>query len=101
MIIYNVTVNIDDDVHEEWLKWMKEVHIKDVMATGLFFENRICKVLGAEQSSGTTYAVQYSCQSMIEYEQYKANHASRLQKLALEKFSDRFTAFRTLLEIVE
>ncbi|NCF42859.1 MAG: DUF4286 family protein, partial [Bacteroidetes bacterium] len=23
MIIYNVTINIEDSVHSEWLKWMK------------------------------------------------------------------------------
>ena len=36
MYIYNVTVNVSDDVHIEWLKWMKETHIPDVMKTGCF-----------------------------------------------------------------
>jgi hypothetical protein len=33
MIVYNVTVNIDGAVEQEWLKWMKEVHIPEVLAT--------------------------------------------------------------------
>ena len=51
MIIYNVTVNIDESIHEEWLLWMKNVHIPDVMETGHFLENKICKIL-AESEGG-------------------------------------------------
>ncbi len=39
MIIYNVTVKIDNDVVAEWLNWMQTVHIPDVMQTGYFTEN--------------------------------------------------------------
>ena len=35
MVIYNVTVNIDDSAHDEWLIWIKE-HIPQVLATGKF-----------------------------------------------------------------
>ena len=34
MILYNVTVNIDTDVEEDWIEWMKETHIPEVMKTG-------------------------------------------------------------------
>jgi len=30
MILYNVTVSIDPEIAEEWLTWMREVHIPDV-----------------------------------------------------------------------
>jgi hypothetical protein len=99
MILYNVTVNIDDAVHDEWLKWMKEVHIPDVMNTGHFVENKICKIL-AESEGGVSYSIQYFCESMNELETYQANHAARLQKEHTDKYAGRFAAFRTLLEVV-
>lgn len=99
MIIYNVTVNIDDDVHEEWLAWMKEVHIPDVMKTGFFIENRICRIL-VEEESGTSYAIQYTAKTMEDLQIYQKDHASRLQKEVLEKYGDKFVAFRTLMEVV-
>ena len=99
MIIYNVTVNIENDVREEWLQWMKEKHIPDVMATGHFTEHKICKVL-VDEEEGTTYSIQYSCRNMADYEQYHKNHAPRLQKEVKDKYADKFVAFRTLLEIV-
>ena len=71
MIIYNVTVNIDEDVHEEWLDWMQRVHIPDVMNSGMFLEAKISKIL-AEEEGGLSYAIQYS---------------------------GKFVAFRTLLKV--
>ena len=99
MIIYNVTVNIEDEVHQDWLTWMKEIHIPDVMKTGYFLENRFCKVL-VEEESGTTYSIQYTCSSMADLEEYYNTHAPRLQKDHQDKYAGKFVAFRTLLEII-
>jgi hypothetical protein len=99
MIIYNVTLNVDEDVAENWLQWMRTVHIPDVMATGMFLDNRICRVLG-EEEGGLTYAVQYTCADMATYERYKNEHAPRLQAETQKHFGGKFAAFRTLLEVV-
>lgn len=100
MIIYNVTVNIDHEVHDDWVQWMRETHIPDVMATGYFLENRFAKVL-ADDQGGTTYAIQYLCNNMIDLDEYQREHAPKLQKEHTERFEGRFVAFRTLLETVE
>lgn len=99
MIIYNVTINIENDVREEWLQYMKNKHIPDVMATGFFLENKICKVL-IDEEQGTTYSIQYTAANMADYEAYKKNHAAALQKEVTDKYPGKFVAFRTLLEIV-
>jgi hypothetical protein len=99
MIIYNVTLSVDEPVHREWLEWMKKVHIPDVMATGLFLDSRIVRVLG-EEEGGVTYAVQYTCADMATYERYKAEHAPRLQAETQKHYGGRIAAFRTLLEVL-
>ena len=99
MILYNVTVNIDESVHEEWLNWMKEVHIPDVMETGLFLESRIARV-HAEEEGGLTYAIGYLCENMNVYEQYQTLFAPKLQREHATKFQGKFAAFRTILEVV-
>lgn len=99
MILYNVTINIDEEVHDEWLQWMKEVHIPDVMNTGLFLENKICKIL-AESEGGVSYSIQYFCDNMDNLEEYQAHHAPRLQKEHTDKYMGKFAAFRTLLEVI-
>lgn len=100
MIIYNVTVKVENNIKEDWLQWMKEVHIPDVMATGLFEENKIHRVIQNE-SEGTTYAVQYACKDMKTLHQYQVNHAIALQKEHTERYKDQFVAFRTLLEVID
>jgi len=100
MIIYNVTININHDVHDEWLKWMQQSHIPEVMSTGLFTESKMLRLIGDEDSGGTTYAIQYTCASMDDYDKYRLEFAPALQKQTQEKFKDKFVAFRTLLETV-
>lgn len=99
MIIYNVTIKINHDVHDEWLQWMKSVHIPEVMNTGLFLENRICKLL-LEDEDGVSYAFQYNCESIEKINEYRNNHAVRLQNAHTERYKDKFVGFRTLLEVI-
>ena len=96
MIIYNVTINIDNDVHDEWLQWMREKHIPDVMATGYFLENRLCKVL-VDEEQGTTYSFQYTCANMEDLKEYQKLDAPRLQKEVGDKYANKFVAFSLLL----
>ena len=79
MILYNVTVNIDHSVEEEWLKWMKEQHIPDVMNTGCFKRNLLCKI-NAESKGGSSYSIQYFCDSQKELDHYLNNYAAQLQQ---------------------
>jgi hypothetical protein len=99
MIIYNVTINVENDVREEWLNWMKTKHIPDVLLTGYFIDNKICKVL-VDEEQGTTYSIQYTCESHDKLKEYQRLHAPRLQKEVTDKFPNKFVAFRTLLEVI-
>ncbi len=100
MILYNVTVKIDHEVRQDWLQWMKEVHIPDVMDTGLFVKHRMFRLLGVDETDGITYAIQYLCNSMVEYQLYQEKHAFRLQEEHRQRYQDRYVAFRTLMEKV-
>lgn len=99
MIIYNVTVIIIKEAEEEWLQWMKKVHIPDVMNTGLFIENQICKIFD-DNEEGTSYAVQYKMKDMATFQEYQEKFAAALQKEHTERYKNRYVAFRTLMEVV-
>lgn len=101
MIIYNVTVNVDHDVAEDWLTWMIDAHIPDVLNTGMFHDYSILRLVGDEKSGGITYAIQYRTQNMAMYERYKDEFAPALQADAMQRFAGKFVAFRTLLEVVK
>jgi len=101
MIVYSVTVNVDESIHEDWLAWMVNKHIPDVMATGIFTEHRMLKVITRnEGEEGISYNIQYTCPSMADLHSYQVKHAPALQKEHTERYQDKFIAFRTLLETV-
>jgi hypothetical protein len=100
MIIYNVTINIDDSAHDEWLEWMKTEHIPQVLATGKFEKATFSKVLVEEDLGGITYSVQYRCKSRETLIAYYKDDAEKLRAEGLKKFGDKQLAFRTEMEIV-
>lgn len=100
MIVYSVTVKIDLDVHDLWLKWMKGIHIPEVMDTGKFVDYRMLRILEENETDGITYNMQYRAESIGDYFDYQKNHAPDLQRKALDLFKDKFVAFRTLLKEV-
>lgn len=98
MYIYNVTINIEDDVHDEWLEWMKTKHIPEVMDTKMFLDNKILQVL-VDEERGTTYSIQYSVKDLETLKLYQEVYAPNLQKEHKEKFEGKFVAFRTILRL--
>lgn len=101
MILYNVTVNIEKEFELDWVNWMKETHIPDVLATGMFLENRFYKILHESEDGSANYSVQYFAESMEKIIYYQNNFAQKLQEDVSIKFQDKFVVFRTLLETVE
>lgn len=99
MIIYNVTVQVDKEVHEEWLSWMKKKHIPDVMASGQFLDYRIFRLID-DSEVVVTYACQYQCKGMDNIHRYQEDFAPTLQEDHRNRYEGRFVAFRTLLEDV-
>ena len=99
MILYNVTVNVDDNINNEWVQWMKKIHIPEVMATGMFVEYKMFKVLTRQpDETGVTYSIQYFAKNMADYENYKTNFGPALQLKTMQKYGDALMAFRTVLE---
>ena len=99
MIVYSVTVNVENSMHEDWLAWMKSKHIPDVMETGIFQSHRLLKVISRDQEEeGVTYNIQYTCPSMADLHRYQSNYAPKLQSEHTERYKDKAVAFRTLLE---
>ena len=101
MIIYNVTINVEDDIHNDWVVWMKDVHIPEVLATKMFVDYSFSKLLSRQDDeTGTTYVIQYLATTMEHYEKYIDEFASELRDKTVAKFGSRFIAFRTLMERV-
>jgi hypothetical protein len=100
MILYNVTINIHESVHDQWMQWMQEKHINDMLATGKFSSARMVKVLVEEEMGGTTYSIQFVTDSKETLQRYYDEDAPKLRAESASLFGDKMLAFRTELELI-
>jgi hypothetical protein len=100
MYIYNVTVNVEKQVLDEWLEWMKTEHIPEVLATGMFTGCLLNKVL-VDEEQGVTYALQYTANDMQSLKLYQEMYAPSLKLKTQNKFGDKCLSFRTILHVEE
>ncbi len=98
MIIYNVTVKVEKEISENWVNWMQNEHIPDLLNTGLFNDYTLSMLLEQDESDGITYIVQYHCENMEKYNHYIEDYAPIMREKAFIKFGNKFIAFRTLMK---
>lgn len=100
MLLYNVTVGVDKEIEQEWLQYIREKHIRNVMDTGLFLDSKIYKVLHDQDEDTISYSIQYFARSIEDIQQYLEVFAPVLIEEHRKKFLNRHVAFQTLLEEV-
>lgn len=100
MIIYNVTTKVDYAVADAWLQWLQEEHIPEIIQTGCFTHATILQLLESDESEGPTYAIQFHADSKALYNRYIRDYAAEKQKKALEKWGNKFIAFRSVMQVV-
>jgi len=100
MILYNVTINIEPDVHEEWLQWMQETYIPHLLNSGLILENRVLRLLYEVENAGITYAFQFYLENVDDCQRLEAEFINTIQKQLIKKFNNKFVDFATLLEVI-
>lgn len=100
MIIYSVTVHIQPQIESEWVGWMRDIHIPDVLRTGCFTTCHMHKLLDAAQEE-PAYVMQYDCRTLPDYHRYRDSFAPALQKDHGDRFAGKFRGARQLLEEID
>lgn len=100
MVIYNVTIKPDWSIHDEWLHWMQQEHIPEMLATQLFYTYKMMRLLEVDDSEGPTYAIQYQAHKLEDYHRYVREFASIQREKGTKKWGDKFIAFRSIMQIV-
>ncbi len=98
MVIYKVSITIDTEVQTEWLSWMMEEHIPEVLAAGYFTECKFYQVLEPSPTPEMVkFVVDYRCESVEKLRQYRENVAPELMNKHEERFHRKFTSAREVL----
>ena len=101
MFIYNVTIKIDAGIANDWLQWMQQTHIPEVINTGCFTHAVTLLLLEVDDEEGPTYAIQYHAESKANYNRYIDKFAGEMRQKVFDKWGNQFIAFRSLMQVVE
>ncbi len=100
MIIYNITIKVNTEIHSEWLNWLKEEHIPDILGTGCFTNATTLKLLEIDDAEGPTYAIQFLAESKALYNFYIEKFSGNLRQKSYDKWGNQFIAFRSVMQVV-
>lgn len=100
MLIYNVTVQVERSIATDWLQWLRQEHVPEVLETGCFIRHQVVKLVDAAETESVTYAVQYYVESEEILNKYLETHAPVLRQKGFDKWGNRFIAFRTVMEVI-
>tara|TARA_B100001778_G_scaffold247177_1_gene207358 strand:- start:446 stop:760 length:315 start_codon:yes stop_codon:yes gene_type:complete len=101
MLIYNVTTHVEFKIEKEWLLWMKQKHLSEILATKKFSEAKIFKIISEQDQGGASYAVQYHCKNKDLLNDFFKDYANYFQKKVEEKFGKSILFFKTELQLIE
>jgi hypothetical protein len=90
-------MSVDLAIHDEWIVWMTNEHMPEVLATGKFVDVKMYRVL-LEKEDSITYSIQYFAENLAQVQLYLAEDAHELQAKHRQKYADRVVSFRTVLE---
>jgi hypothetical protein len=101
MLIYNVTIKVDNSIAARWLAWMKQQHIPDVLNTGCFTQAVVLRLLEVDDTEGPTYAIQYHTESKADYNRYIDKYSEEMRQKVFDKWGSNYIAFRSLMQVID
>ena len=100
MIIYNITTNVSWAVHDNWLPWLQQQYIPQVLQTGCFIHSQILRLLDTDDEEGPTYAIQFQASSQEDYQTFRDQHHHSFEQQVLEKWGDHIISFESLMAVL-
>lgn len=100
MLIYNTTFQVDDDIHDNFIIWIKESYIPQVKEHGTLKDPRICRVL-SHRGEGASYSLQWEVESSSLLHRWHIEQGVKLNEELTKIFATKVIGFPTLMEVIE
>lgn len=96
-----MTVNIDQDISEEWRAWMHEFYIPGLLTSTLVKDKTFYRLLTEAEGNGETYSLQLFFETMADFEAYEHQIFNPQLELMYAQYQGKFVEFRSILETVK
>ena len=101
MIIYNTTFHVEDDVCDDYIRFMKEIYIQQAFGSGFLHEPRFARIHSQHEESGTSYSLQFKVKNVDTLNHWYSTDGQQLQKQLTDRFGNKALGFVTLSEELE
>jgi len=101
MLVYNTTYHIEEKAIANFLIWIKESYIPEVMKTELLSNPRLCKVLSHNEAGSETYTLQWEVESSGILHRWHQLQGAELNKELTAIFKEKVVGLPTLLEVID
>jgi hypothetical protein len=95
MLIYEITAQVKDDLIGNFERFMREIHIPDLLKTGYFEQAEMARI------SVGNYRIRYLTESKEKLEKYFATDAENLREDFLKNFPAGIEVSREILEVLQ
>jgi hypothetical protein len=100
MILYNVTLILENEIQNDCLCWLQKMQIPKAMDTGYFISNRLLKVLDSP-NEGLTYCIQFVSESVQKLNEFKQKHGGILESDIPQEFNNKLVIFPSIMEFID
>ena len=103
MLIYEVNLEVDDDINFKMAGWLPE-HIDAILKNKGFqsahWYFRKPEDEGAKPNNKTLWSIHYLVEDRESLDNYLNNHAAKMREEGIKKFGDKFSANRRVLNLL-
>lgn len=98
MIYLNTTFVIDHTIYDDFTNWLTEVYVRAALATNIFTDYRIAKVLTNEDPLTISIACELSAEALSEAARWHDTTAVLLRQDMSNRWPDKTLFFTTYLK---
>lgn len=98
MIIFNTTFHVEDEVCDDYIRFIKETYVIRAVNSGFLYEPRFARIHAQHEESGTSYSLQFKVKNVDTLNHWYATEGEALQKELTARFGNKVLGFVTLLE---
>ena len=91
---YEVFMQVDSSIAEEWVEWMRTEHIPEVMQTGVFLSCQFLRVIEPAIDGHDSFRITYEAKNLSSIQQYRTELSPELRKKHDERYGDAATGAR-------
>lgn len=97
--IYNITVNIQPDIHDIWMGKIQNQYVQDVLKSGCFTHAKVLR-LPAQGEGEHTYSLQFISPDKEALKDFYRRYAPDIYKRIIRQYGEKILFFGTELEVL-